>query len=102
MHYLTYHISLAIDWIMRNVTDGKRQGLQWSLTSTLEDLDYADDISLLSNRLQDIQAKFDRLLSTAATIGLKMTKKTLKRRNSCEKTPQTTNQSPSMGTALRK
>ena len=37
---------------MQNVTDGERQGLQWSLTSTLEDLDYADDIGLLSNRHQ--------------------------------------------------
>ena len=45
--------SLAVDWIMQNVTDGKRQGLHWSLTSTLEDLDYADDIGLLSNRHQN-------------------------------------------------
>ena len=56
----------------------KNQGLQCSLTSTLEDLDYADDISLLSNRLQDIQAKSDSLLSTAATIGLKMNVKKTK------------------------
>ena len=46
--------SLAIDWIMRTVTDRKRQGLQSSLTSTLEDLDYADYIGLLSNRHQNI------------------------------------------------
>ena len=81
---------------MRNVTDGKRQSLQWSLTSTLEDLDYAGDIGLLSNRHQDIQAKSD---ITSATISLKMN---FKRRNSCEKTPQTTIQSPSMGTAFMK
>ena len=36
--------SLAIDWVMRCSTQGKRQGIQWTLTSVLEDLDYADDI----------------------------------------------------------
>ena len=81
--------SLAIDWIMRTVTDGKRKGLQWSLTTTLEDLDYADDIGLLSNRHQDIQAKSDSLLTTASSIGLKMnTKKTkLMRKNTFNNNP---------------
>ena len=90
MHYLTYHISQAIDWIMRNFTDGKRQGLQWSLTSTLEDQDYAGDIDLLSSRHQDIQAKSD---STSATIGLKMNfKKTkLMRKNTSNNNPVTIN-----------
>ena len=90
MHYLTYHISLAIDWIMRNVTHGKRQGLQWSLTSTLEDLDYAGDIGLLSSRHQDIQAKSD---ITSATISLKMNfKKTkLMRKNTSNNNPVTIN-----------
>ena len=78
---------------MRNVTDGKRQALQWSLTSTLDDLDYADDIGLLSNRHQDIQAQSDSLLSTAATIGLKMNvKKTkLMRKNTSNNKPVTIN-----------
>ena len=69
--------SLAIDWIMKNVTQGKRQGLQWTLTSVLEDLDYADDLGLLANRHQDIQHKTDHLSATASKIGLKVnTKKT--------------------------
>lgn len=69
--------SLAIDWIMKNIKKGKRQGLQWTLTSILEDLDYADDLGLLSSRHQDIQQKTELLSATASKIGLKVnTKKT--------------------------
>ena len=45
--------SLAIDWVMRHVTQERRRGIQWSLTSMLEDLDYADDLGLLSSKYQD-------------------------------------------------
>ena len=49
--------SMAIDWIMRRTTEGRRQGIQWTLTSLLDDLDYADDSRLLASRNQDIQQK---------------------------------------------
>ena len=39
---------LCIDWIMVQSTHNKRTGIQWSLTEHLEDLDFADDIALLS------------------------------------------------------
>ena len=38
--------TLVIDWIMKTSMDLPR-GLQWTLTSKLEDLDFADDVSLL-------------------------------------------------------
>ena len=45
---------LAMDWIMKNSTDGERRGIKWTMTmtatTTLEDLDFADDIALLSHR----------------------------------------------------
>ena len=34
-----------------------RTGIQWTLTKQLEDLDYADDITLLSHRQQNAQEK---------------------------------------------
>ena len=40
---------LAIDWIMRRTTSNKRNGIQWTLWSQLEDLDFADDLALLSH-----------------------------------------------------
>jgi len=49
--------------------------LQWTLTSVLEDLDYADDPGLLSHRHQDIQQKTDLQITTASTIGLRVNAK---------------------------
>jgi hypothetical protein len=35
---------LAIDYIMRESTEGKRNGIQWTMWQQLDDLDFADDI----------------------------------------------------------
>ena len=50
---------LGIEWVMKSVINGKRRGIRWTLTSLLEDMDFADDIALLSHRHQDMQAKID-------------------------------------------
>ena len=39
---------IVIDAVMRNVNRDKRQGIQWGLVNRLEDLDFADDLCLLS------------------------------------------------------
>lgn len=85
--------SLAVDWLMRNVTEGRRQGIQWTLTTVLEDLDYADDLGLLSSRHQDIQQKTETLSEIANTIGLRVnTKKTqVMRKNARNTDPITVN-----------
>ena len=44
----------------------------------LEDLDYADDISLLSGRYQDIQDKTETLSVTSCSVGLKISKRKTK------------------------
>ncbi|KAL9955256.1 hypothetical protein ACROYT_G036552 [Oculina patagonica] len=59
---------LGIDWIMKQVTSNRRRGIGWTLTSILEDLDYADDIVLLSHRYQDMQAKTNTLATTAGSL----------------------------------
>ncbi|KAL1276316.1 hypothetical protein QQF64_035939 [Cirrhinus molitorella] len=40
---------LAIDWVMKQTTDGKKNGIQWTPWSQLDDLDFADDLALLSH-----------------------------------------------------
>ncbi|GFS14210.1 retrovirus-related Pol polyprotein from type-2 retrotransposable element R2DM [Elysia marginata] len=45
--------------------------IQWIITSVLEDLDYADDLGLLSHRYQDIQEKTDDLCEIGSKIRLK-------------------------------
>ncbi|KAK3515953.1 hypothetical protein QTP86_004679, partial [Hemibagrus guttatus] len=81
--------SLAIDWLMRSVTEGQRRGIQWTLTTALEDLDYADDLGLLAHRHQDIQQKTEKLSEIASTIGLKVNNKKTQvlRKNVTSNTP---------------
>ena len=63
---------LAMDWLMKRTKADKKRGIQWTLNSVLEDLDFADDIGLLSSRHSDIQEKMDRLASLASQIGMKV------------------------------
>ena len=62
---------LIMDWVMRH-TNNRRRGLRWKLTTVLQDLDYADDVALISSRFADLQEKTDRLVATAGIVGLKI------------------------------
>ena len=63
---------MVIDWVMRQSTAGQKTGIQWTLTKHLEDLDFADDISLLSHRHQDAQEKLSRVAEEAGKTGLQI------------------------------
>lgn len=65
----------VIDWVMRKTTEDKARGIRWTLTSTLEDLDFADDIALLSHTHRDIQEKTCRLNQYSEMVGLKINQK---------------------------
>jgi len=43
---------LMMDWVMWHTNNGKR-GLGWKVASVLEDLDYADDVALISSRFAE-------------------------------------------------
>jgi hypothetical protein len=57
---------------MRETTKNKKTGISWTLSEMLEDLDFADDIALLSHRHRDMQEKTNQLVTSAAKIGLKI------------------------------
>ena len=61
---------LAVDWIMKQTTNNKRNGIQWTLMEQLHDLDYADDIALLSHNHQQMEEKLSCLEERAAETGL--------------------------------
>ena len=65
--------NLVIDWLMTQTTD-KPRGIRWTLTTSLEDLDFADDITLLASSHKDMQEKLNRLISFASNVGLKLNK----------------------------
>nr|KAG5702955.1 hypothetical protein BaRGS_034728 [Batillaria attramentaria] len=63
---------LAIDWIMKTSTAQRRTGIQWTLWTQLEDLDFADDLALLSHSQQQMQDKTTELATTTSQVGLKI------------------------------
>ena len=61
---------LAVDWIMKETTKGERNGIQWTMWEQLDDLDFADDIALLSHTHTQMQDKTDRLTQAAEKLRL--------------------------------
>ena len=57
----SFLFNLAIDWVMRKATEDEKRGIGWKINTILEDLDFADDIALLSHTFQHIQQKTNRL-----------------------------------------
>ena len=69
--------NLTIDWVMRRTTEDTPKGIRWSLFTSLDDLDFADDLALLSHTHQHIQDKTNRLQTFGQQVGLRIsTKKT--------------------------
>ena len=52
---------LVIDWIMKTTTTGRNNGIQWTLWTQLDDLDFIDDLALLSHCHSQMQDKTTRL-----------------------------------------
>ena len=56
---------LVVDWVIRNTLQEGNTCIRWKFTTKLEDLDFADDIALLSSTRQHIQTKTDKLAHEA-------------------------------------
>ena len=61
--------TLAVDWIMKQSTRG-RNGIQWTPTTQLHDLDFADDIVLMSHAFTHMQEKTATVEKESAKQGL--------------------------------
>ena len=57
---------------MKNTTENRKNGIQWTLFKQLEDLDFADDIALLAQSHKQMQEKTAILDSWAQQLGLKI------------------------------
>ena len=87
---------LVIDWIMKNTTMDRRNGIQWRLWTQLDDLDFADDLALLSHNHSQMQDKTTHLEATSAGTGLKINRKKteLMKINTTANTPITVSGEP--------
>ena len=61
----------VLDIVMRKSTSHKR-GIRWDLQDEFEDLDYADNICLLSRSFSNMQSKLNLIRETAVIAGLKI------------------------------
>ena len=58
------------DWTMRKTTSDKPRRIQWNLFSHLEDLDFANDLTMLAINRYNLQEKTARLETYAKQTGL--------------------------------
>ena len=66
---------LVVDWIMKRTTESRETGIEWVNGEFLEDIDYADDLALVSEDVDDLQEKTTRLSRKARGMGLKISVK---------------------------
>nr|KAG5708190.1 hypothetical protein BaRGS_021124 [Batillaria attramentaria] len=87
---------LVIDRIMKTTTAGRKNGIQWTLWVQLDDLDFADDLPLLSHSHSQMQAKTTCLEATSAETGLKINRRKteLMKINTTANTPVTVGGEP--------
>ena len=60
---------------MQQTTSDRTRGIRWTLFFTLEDLDFADDLALVSHTHQHMQEKTTCLSMFARQVGLKISQK---------------------------
>ena len=58
---LTVSFNHVTDWIMMKTAEGPKRRLKFTLSSFLEDVDFADDVALLSHTRPDMEEKINTL-----------------------------------------
>ena len=53
--------NMVIDWVIRSTTNDKKRGMRWKIESVLEDLDFDNDIALLSHTSEHMQEQTKHL-----------------------------------------
>ena len=87
---------LVIDWIMKITTTGRNNGIQRTLWTQLDDLDFADDLALLSHNNSQMQDKTTLLETISAGTWLRINRKKteLMKMNTTANAPITVVESP--------
>jgi len=61
---ITFHVSSCYRLDYENTTEGKKNGIQWTPWTQLEDVDFADNLALLSHNHDQMQGKSTGLAAT--------------------------------------
>ena len=68
-------LQLQLDWAMQQATSDSPWGIRWTLLSTLEDLDFANDSAPVSHTCHHMQEKTTGLSMFAQQVGLTISQK---------------------------
>ncbi|VDP59719.1 unnamed protein product [Schistosoma curassoni] len=60
--------------VRKTSTSGAKHGIQWIARMQLDDLDFADDLALLSHTHQQVQVKMISVAASSAAVGLNIRK----------------------------
>ena len=66
---------VTIDWVTRQTASLRTHGIQWTIFSHLQDLDFADDIAILSSTTTHLQEMSDDLNMNSKKTGLNISEK---------------------------
>ena len=69
---------VVLDWVTREAFAEGKTGVRWTLCSHLEDLEFADDLCLVSQRVEHMRKKLSQLEEKAGKVGLKISIKKTK------------------------
>ncbi|VDO67876.1 unnamed protein product [Schistosoma curassoni] len=61
---------LVVDWIMKTSTSEGKHGIQWTAQNQLDDLDFADDLALLSRTHEQMKIKAASAAAVSASVCL--------------------------------
>ncbi|VDP86668.1 unnamed protein product [Schistosoma mattheei] len=65
---------LVVDWIMKTSTSEGKHGTQWTAQNQLDDLDFANDLVLLSRTHEQMQIKTTSVAAVSASVGFNIHK----------------------------
>ncbi|VDO97128.1 unnamed protein product [Schistosoma margrebowiei] len=65
---------LVVAWITRTSTSEGKYRIQWTAQNQLDDLDFADDLALLSHTHEQMQMKTASVAAVSASVGLNIHK----------------------------
>ncbi|VDP03592.1 unnamed protein product [Schistosoma curassoni] len=60
---------LVVDWIMKTSRSEGQHGIQWTAQDQLDDLDFTDDLALLSHTHEQMQLKTASVAAVSASVG---------------------------------
>ena len=68
----SFLLLLAVDWVLKTSTAQRGNGIQWSPWTQLDDLDFADDLALLSHTQWQMEEKTSLVSDNSARLSLKI------------------------------